>query len=248
VRQEPDVREGRHRAGEVSDEPPEPGASEPKKDDSEPKREARRARLGKGAKAAGQAVDVEVDADSDADSEQKKSHDWLDRLDVRIGIVAAVIGIVASIVTLYYTVFPHPGPCPGTRAGTLGAPTVDTGVSYRQFLQITGQPPGGADKATLDRIGTVIDLPFVAEGYQGKELPMRWSTLTAGGVPLTEPGQTDQLALEIIPEDCSDRGRRKLWAPWPSGAGRYVVEVTWLDEDEELLDTRRTAPFGVPPQ
>jgi hypothetical protein len=233
VRQDSDVLEGRHHAQEVT--------KDPKKSDSGSNGKTKRG-LAKGAKGAKRAVEVDVDVETDND--QKKSDAWLQRLDVRIGMVAALIGIVGGIVGLYYTVFPHPTPCPGTRAGTLGELTVDTGVTYGQFLQITGQPLGGADKAALDRLGTVIDVPFTAEGYEGKELPLRWSTL-AGGVPLAEPGQTDQLALEILPEDCSDRGRRKLWAALPSSPGRYVVELTWLDEDDELLDTRRTAPFAV---
>jgi len=215
---------------------------DPKKRDSGSRGKTKQG-LAKGAKAAPRAADVDVDVD---DADHKETSDvWLQRLDVRIGIVAAVIGIVGGIVGLYYTVFPHPAGCSGTRAGLLGEPIVATGVSYRQFLQITGQPPGGADKPTLDRLGTVIDVPFTAEGYEGKELPLRWSTLTAGGLPLAEPGQTDQLALEIIPEDCSDRGRRKVWAALPSKPGRYVVELTWLDDDDELLDTRRTTPFAV---
>ena len=214
--------------------PPEPEETKPA-----PEKSAWRAWLPRRARGA---VDVDVDVDTRRSERDEREH----RLSVRIGIVAAAIGIPLSIATLYYTVFPHDEPCPGKLAGTLDKPTADPGVSYRQFLQITAQPTGGIDKATLDRIGTVIDVPFTADGYEGKELPLRWTTLTAGGVPLAEPGQNDQLALEILPEDCSDRGRRKLWAPWPLEAGRYLVEVTLLDDDDELLDTRRTAPFAVP--
>ena len=204
-------------------------------------RKKRRAKATPAAKRAARAVDVDVDGDGDPSPSAKDQREQ--RLSLRIGIVATAVGIPLTLATLYYTVFPRGQPCPGTRSGTLDSPTVDPGVSYRQFLQITAQSTGGADKATLDRVGTVIDVPFTADGYKGKELPLRWTTLSEGGAPLSEPGQNDQLALHILPEDCSDRGRRKLWAAWPRDAGRYLVEVTLLDDDDELLDTRRTPPF-----
>jgi hypothetical protein len=242
-----DVHEGRHRAPEVTDEPPPPAEPEsepePEPSDSGSQRKNQRAWLGRGARRAADQVDVDVHADTDTARSRRDERE--NRLSLRIGIVAAAIGIPVSIATFYYTVFPHGQPCPGNRSGTLASPTVDVGVTYRQFLQLTGQSAGGADKATLDRVGSVIDVPFTADGYKGKTLPLRWSTLTAGGAPLSEPGQSDQLALEIIPEDCSDRGRRKLWAAWPSSAGRYVVELSWLDDDDAPLDTLRTAPFAV---
>ena len=162
-----------------------------------------------------------------------------------IKVIAGVLGIALTATTLYFLLFPRDEGCEAARSGTLGEPTVDQGVSYRDFLRITNQQDEGADEVTLRRPGTLIDVPITAVGYLEKPLPLRWTTLTSAGAGLPDGELTDQLALEFVPEDCSDQGRRKLWAPWPTQAGRYLIEVTLLDEDGELLDTRRTAAFAI---
>jgi hypothetical protein len=60
-----------------------------------------------------------------------------------------------------------------------------------------------------------------------------------------EADLTDQLALGIVPEACSDTIRRKLWARWPAEGGRYLLEITLLDDHDSTLDTSRTPPFEV---
>ena len=168
------------------------------------------------------------------------------RIATWIKIVGGILGIAVAATTLYFLIFPRSESCTGARSGTFGAPIVDVGVPYRDFLRLTNQDDPGATPATLERLGTMIDAPIAATGYDGKELPVRWTTLTRAGREVPETGQTDQLALEFVPEDCSDSGRRKLWAPWPSAKGDYLVEVSLLDDDDELLDTLRTPVFTVP--
>ena len=168
------------------------------------------------------------------------------RIAAWIKIVGGILGIAVAATTLFFLIFPRSHGCTGTRSGTFGAPIVDVGVPYRHFLRLTNQDDPGATPATLERLGTMIDAPIAATGYDGKELPVRWTTLTGEGREVPETGQTDQLALEFVPEDCSDTGRRKLWAPWPSATGDYLVEVSLLDDDDELLDTVRTRVFAVP--
>jgi len=168
------------------------------------------------------------------------------RIATWIKIVGGILGIALTATTLYFLFFPPDEGCHSSRSGTLGAPIVDVGVSYRRFLQITNQEDPGARPSTLSRLGTMIDVPITAVGYVDKPLPLRWTTLTSKGREVPEAGLTDQLALEFVPEDCSDKGRRRLWAAWPSKKDDYLVEVTLLDDDDELLDTRRTTVFAVP--
>jgi hypothetical protein len=168
------------------------------------------------------------------------------RIATWVAIVGGIVGIPVAVAGFYFLVFPRPEGCPGSRLGDLGQPTVDAGVNYREYLRITSQPTTGLDPQALARLGTVIDIPVTAAGYRGKSLSLRWTVLTATGSPVGQSKLNDQLAQEITPEDCSDRGRRKIWAAWPHREGRYVVEVAMRDENDELLDTQRTAAFAVP--
>jgi hypothetical protein len=167
----------------------------------------------------------------------------LSRLALWVGIVGGILGALVAALTLYYFVSP-PSSCSGL-SGTLDEASLDRDVTYGEFLRITNQEDPTADEETLAQHGTVIAVTMSAEGYEGKELPVRWTTFTRGG-HLTEDELTDQLALGIVPEKCSDTIRRKLWARWPSKKGSYLVEVTLLDERDGLLDTVRTPVFAVP--
>ncbi len=174
---------------------------------------------------------------------------WFDQLEPGlrkwIAVVAGLLGIGIAATTFYARLSGGDHTCPGQRSGTLGMPIVDRGVTYAEFLERTGASPGTTDPATLKRVGNAIDLPITAVGYWGKRLPVRWSILTDRGKPLNVAELTDQLSLEVVPEDCSDSGRELMWTPLPSRPGHFLVEITLLDNDGERLDTRRTDVFAV---
>jgi hypothetical protein len=167
----------------------------------------------------------------------------LSRFALWVGIVGGILGALVAALTLYLFVSP-PSRCSGL-SGTLDEASLDRDVTYGEFLRITNQEDPTADKETLARHGSVIAVTISAEGYEGKELPVRWTTFTRGG-HLAEDELTDQLALGVVPEKCSDTIRRKLWARWPKKKDTYLVEVTLLDDRDSVLDTVRTSAFAVP--
>jgi hypothetical protein len=168
------------------------------------------------------------------------------RLSNLVKLIGAILGTALTAATLYFLLFPRDGGCTEEESGALGAPTVDRGLRYREFLTLTNQTDPGADEATLSRQGTMISVPITATGYSGDELPLRWTTLTDDGRPVPEPELTDQLALAFVAEKCTAMGQGRLFAQWPKQPGSYMVEVALFEEDDEdVLATVRTPVFEV---
>lgn len=163
-----------------------------------------------------------------------------------IAAVPVVLGAVATAVGLTFDLFPSirpDEPCEGAKGGELSDVTVDESVSREAYYEVTGASTNGVPADRLDDPGKLIHFDFRAEGFRHELLPVRTFVLTAGGEPARGPELTNQLAMELEPEECLDRGRRTVWARTPERSGRYLVEVRLLDPDDELLDTTRTEPF-----
>lgn len=169
------------------------------------------------------------------------------RLSNVIKLVGAILGTVLTATTLYFLLFPRGGGCAQEAGGSLGTPTVDQGLRYREFLRRTNQTDQGADAATLNRQGTMVGVLITANGHPGKVLPVRWTTLTDSGGSVPEDELNDQLALGFVADTCTETGQRRLFAQWPEQPGKYMVEVSLLeDDDQDVLATVRTPVFTVP--
>jgi hypothetical protein len=188
--------------------------------------------------------DAAGDDDAPADAKPPRRESRLTNL---VKLAGGILGAAVAAATLYFMFFPRDEGCTEEESGTLGAPTVDQGLSYGEFLRLTNQTDPGADEATLARRGAMIAVPIAATGYTDKELPVRWTTLTDAGRPVPEDGLTDQLAFAFVADKCTARGQGRLFAQWPERTGRYMVEVALFeDDDEDVLATIRTPVFAVP--
>lgn len=180
-------------------------------------------------------------------SKEERSEAPRGRLSRSAKAIVAVAGGVLTIATLVFLFFPglKPAePCRGERAGELNDLRVDRSVSYGDFLELEGEAPGDTSPDALKRIGKLIDFEIGATGYKDKELSVYWTTKTEAGGPLPDSeGMTNRFAFSVRPEDCSDRGRRRLWTPLPTRGGVYIVELTLTDDDDEPLDSERTPTF-----
>jgi hypothetical protein len=166
-----------------------------------------------------------------------------------IAATPVVLGTVATAVGLAFDLFPSirpEAPCDEAKGGELSDVIVDESVSRGAYFEVTGASTTGIPADRLDDAGKLVHFDFRAEGFREQLLPVRTFVLTAGGEPLRGPELSNQLAMELEPEECLDRGRRTIWARTPERPGRFLVEVRLLDPDEELLDTARTEAFRVP--
>jgi hypothetical protein len=181
---------------------------------------------------------------------------WLDALlhaDARITgwakAVAAVAGAVGAVLAVVFVVMPKlkpAEPCKGQeRRGVLSKVVVDRSVTYGGYLRLVGGSTSGVEPQRLRTRGKLIGVNIDAEGYKGKGLPIHWTVLTEPGEPVADPELVDRLALTVTPEDCSDSGRRRVWAQDPSDPGLYKVELTLLDDDDEPLDAARSGVFRI---
>jgi hypothetical protein len=118
-------------------------------------------------------------------------------------------------------------------------------VTYRGYLKLVHGSTDGVDPEQLRQVGKLLGFRVEAVGYKGKRLPIRWTTLSARGEPVAELELNDQLALEVKPEECTDSGRRSVWAQNPASPGTYMVELTLFDDDNEPLDAARTGTFRI---
>jgi hypothetical protein len=174
----------------------------------------------------------------------RRASRWAKTVEAVALAVAAVLGVIFLLVPRLKPA----EPCKGQeRRGTLSHVVVDKSVTYGGYLTLIHEPTHGLSPKRLRQVGKLISVRIEAVGYKGKRLPIRWTTLSASGEPVTEPRLKDQLAFEVEPEECSDSGRRSVWAQNPAQPGAYQVELTLFDEDDEPLDAARSGIFRILP-
>jgi hypothetical protein len=172
----------------------------------------------------------------------------LNRWAKTVEAVAVAVGAVLAVVFLLLPQLKPTPPCQGQeRRGTLSDVVVDKSVTYGGYLTLIRESTDDLSPERLRQVGQLISVRIEAVGYKGKRLPIRWTTLSATGEPVSEPQLKDQLAFEVEPEECSDAGRRSVWSQNPARPGTYKVELTLFDDDDEPLAAARSPIFQILP-
>jgi hypothetical protein len=161
-----------------------------------------------------------------------------------VGIAAGALTGVIGLFVFFVPGCEPPKPCRGTLDGALSSPSIDDNVSYDSYLGLIGGSEGEATPARLREGGKLVSFRIATEGYKNKALRVTWWLLTASGEPTSNPRHENQLGVVVMPRDCKDSGRQKIWAgPIPRSPRRYLVEIRLLDPNGGELDAIRTPPF-----
>jgi hypothetical protein len=129
----------------------------------------------------------------------------------------AIVALITAIVTLAYKFWPEPDP---VLKADMPAPRVESGLTFRQYLERTNQDPGGLSDEVLARRGALIQFTVEATGYKGDELRLQWEVVDTG----THDRVVKSDAITVTPGADTDRLRPPpVFAGFPRRGGPFVV-------------------------
>lgn len=165
-----------------------------------------------------------------------------------LGLVGLVITTVAGGVGLLFTLVPKMKPCIGeTSAAFTGAP-VFPGAQLREHLARAGGRSADGTTSPSDPRGAEVRFSYRASTMRGQRLRVTWSLVAIerdGTFGAVVPGQDRALAMEVVPEACSESGGHDLFVPIPDSGTRYrvVLELYRGDDFTNRLAFFVTEPF-----
>jgi len=144
------------------------------------------------------------------------------------GIVAkatALVVLISGIVALVYKVWPKPTPVLGA---TITEVKVESGLTFRQYLDEVGQDPGNLSQEVLARKGALIRFTVEATGYRGKHLNLKWEVIDFG----THDRVLKSDAITFTPGADTDRLiTAPAFAPFPKRGGPFEAHGELLAPD-----------------
>ena len=182
---------------------------------------------------------------------------WLDALlhsDTRVAgwgkAVGAVAGAVAAVLGVIFLALPQfkpDEPCAGQKTrGDLSDVIVDSSVTYGGYLTLQQASREGVDREQLRAPGKLITAKVSADGFKGKELPLRWTVVHERGQPVTDENLLNRLALKVKMQECSDEALSQVWARDPSVPGEYKIKLVLYNDHGGFLDQARSDVFTIP--
>jgi hypothetical protein len=170
--------------------------------------------------------------------------------------LVALVGLLVGITVLLTfvglgpnppTPTPTPTPTPAATGGEIEVTGLDPNRTLREHLKDVGLPTDAYTENELKRVGNVFDVSVVIKGYQGQEIPLRWTMRDAvADVELTEPEFNDQEADRFKPRSPEDRGTSRVWSPIPRDPGTYEIELRLIAPDGSVLARTRGPEFETP--
>jgi hypothetical protein len=160
----------------------------------------------------------------------------------QIGAAASALGAVLGVI---FVLVPSlkPDPPPALKRASIGVLDVQRPVTYRQYLERTGLAGGDYDSSYLARPGVFAEFDVSIEGFEGIDLPLRWSLHDVSGGQVSESKSTILRA-----EAPSDRATWHVWAPLPRRQGSFFLLIQLFDADGVVpLDRAQTDPFRWAP-
>jgi hypothetical protein len=136
------------------------------------------------------------------------------KLVARLTALLVLIGLVVGLVRQFW---PEPDP---VQKAEMAAPRVESGLTFRQYLERIDQDPGGLDDEVLARKGALIQFTVEATGYKGERLSLRWQVVDLG----THDQVVVSDAITVTPGADTDRLRPDpVFAAFPEQGGPFNV-------------------------
>jgi hypothetical protein len=159
-----------------------------------------------------------------------------------VGVAGAAVGLVVGVMTLV-DALSEDRP---TLNGEIVALSARHDVSLREYVAET--PAVGQDftDAQLAVLGTVVSIRVRLQGYEDREIPLRWTMYDAAiGQPTGGERFTDRTGMVFKPRAADRVGRAKVWVPNPEEPGIYRIRFELFDDTDQFLDERDTEEFEV---
>lgn len=141
-------------------------------------------------------------------------------------------------------------PISASLSGTLtNVELADPLISLGDYCDRRGLPCSSYDAVDRRRPGNVFSYSIETIGYEGEQLPIRWSMYDAqSGQRIDEPTHVYQDGWPdgvYTPFATQDRNSGELWIPLSSSPGTFFVRLELYPPDGARLDWEDSEPFDV---
>jgi hypothetical protein len=153
--------------------------------------------------------------------------------------LTAIVALISSVVGLVYKFWPEPEP---VKKAEMAAPRVESGLTFRQYLQRIDQDPGGLSDDVLNQKGALIQFSVEATGYKGEKLRLRWEVIDLG----THDQVVKSDAITVRPGADTDRVRPDpVFAGFPEKGGPFSVHgEVFAPDGVSLADSEKQFERG----
>jgi hypothetical protein len=155
------------------------------------------------------------------------------------GLVAkatALVVLISAVVALVVQFWPEPEP---VQTAEIPKVRVESGLTFRQYLEDVGQDPGNLSDDVLRQKGALIQFTVEATGYKGEHLRLKWQVVDLG----THDRPLKNDAITVTPGAVTDRlNTNPVFAASPKQGGPFNVHgelfapdgVSIADADEDF--------------
>jgi len=120
-------------------------------------------------------------------------------------------------VALVVQFWPEPEP---VQTAEIPKVRVESGLTFKQYLEDVGQDPGNLSDDLLRRKGALIQFTVEATGYEGKHLRLKWQVVDLG----THDRPLEDDAITVTPGADTDRlNTHPVFAAFPKKGGPFNV-------------------------
>ena len=175
-------------------------------------------------------------AEASTNDERKRSFGTI------VAQVGGAASAIAAILGIVFVLAPDLAPekAPTEKRAQIGVLKVERPVTYAQYLQRTGLPGGDYGRSYLRRSGVFVEFDVEIVGYEGTDLPLRWSLYDADSGDQVSESKSTTLRAEAP----NERATWHVWAPLPKRRGKFFLQLQLFEGDDIVpLDRVQTEPF-----
>jgi hypothetical protein len=162
--------------------------------------------------------------------------------------IAAAVAFLVGVTALIDWVEKRTGDTPPPKVDArITSAEMRRNVPLGDFLREEGQSRGSFDKNQLATRGNVVSVRVRMQGYKNERLPLRWSMYNADTETKLQGPKFNRLGTTFHPTGQDDAGRGRFWVGIPARDGTFFILLTLRDDEGEVRDEKRLAPFDVAP-
>lgn len=185
---------------------------------------------------------------------------WVKRLITCGTIATAITGILGLCAFLWDRAKPvvqgppTPAPTPTYNIfeGTLSDVSLEYGVNFSEYLQLSGQSEEGYTADHLQYPGVLANFTARISGFTGQPCRIGWSVYNSTSQELLYTSTFKLYGLDITsekiftPERDIDQASSWVWVATPGDPGEYFVRLELFDPEGVRLDYADSVVFYVP--
>ena len=124
---------------------------------------------------------------------------------------------------------------------------MEPSVTWRHYIDEVNVSPERYTDEELKRRGVILHYTTKLEGYNGKEVSLRWSVYDSKTKLSPAPSLRNQLALALTPRACYETAGEPIFVQTDALEGTFFARVFLYDHTGIVRDSKVTGSFTVRP-